>query len=85
MMVCESMPKNRLPTLIQVSRHDVLSDRQLICSSKAPSKAWFQDQEENARRQTASVAPFVPFAEDDDNFQPIPVVNKIPGMFLALY
>jgi len=57
----------------------VLSDRQnLICSS-APSKAWFQDQEENAKRQSSAI-----MMNDDDNFKPIPVVNELPGTSLAL-
>ena len=56
----------------------MLSDRRnLICSS-APSKAWFQDQEENAKRQS-SVIPII----DDYNFKPIPVVNELPGTSLA--
>lgn len=46
----------------------------------APSKAWFQEQEENARRYTASAAPI---KEDDDDFRPIPVVNKVPNMVKA--
>ena len=80
-MGCENALKKRMVVLTLVSTDEVLSDWQiLIGSSEAPSKAWFQDQEEMAKRHTSSAIPM-----DDDDFKPIPVVNELPGMLLALF
>lgn len=78
MMACESVPKKRMEVITLVRRENALSDLQLICPFEAPSKAWFQEQEEYARRQTSSAAP------EDGNFKPVPVVNKVPGTFLSV-
>lgn len=83
MMVCTNVWEKRMVATTSVSRHAVLSDPQrLIYSSEGPSKAWFQEQEENARRQTSSAAPI---NEDDDDFKPIPVVNILPGTLLSFF
>jgi hypothetical protein len=84
-MACENAPKKQKVAITLVRRDALLSDLQkLICSLEAPSKAWFQDQEETARRHTSSAAPMIEDDDDDVGFKPIPVVNQLPGTFLAL-
>lgn len=49
---------------------------------EALSKAWFQEQEEIAKRQFSSL-PSKTINSDYDDFKPIPVVRKAPGMSLC--